>query len=481
MKKAGLVLALLATSSLNALAAPSADDAAKLQASLQSYLGTAPDTLKVTPDGDGFKAVFDFTSALAPAKADGADVSITPIELHLTPDGAGKWKVKHDGAVKLTMKLKDQMDLEESFENLTLTGTYDEALAALTDYDAATGAVSFTENMTDSSGTNVKADGKFDGMNMKGSAAANAAGGADLKFTETVSAGNLHEMIGKAGEAPLDLQIKFAGGDMNAGITGAKTAAFLPVLKFLVAHQDKQAMVKDQQVLKDFLTALLPVFSNGTGQANINKIEIQTPMGPAGLDKLTASFNINGAVKDGHVEEGFAVEGLTLPPALMPAWAASLLPKKSSFNIAVSGFDAETPAKVWLQAADFSKDQPVADDVLAGLMASLLPKGTVDVTINKTEVSNDTYAFTAEGTFAAGPQAVPSGKAHLTAKGLDEIMKVIQASPPEAGLQGGAAMIIAAKGLGKAGSDGALTYDVEATPDGKVMVNGTDMSKFGQQ
>ena len=60
-------------------------------------------------------------------------------------------------------------------------------------------------------------------------------------------------------------------------------------------------------------------------------------------------------------------------------------------------------------------------------------------------------------------------------------MKVIQASPPEAGLQGGAAMIIAAKGLGKAGSDGALTYDVEATPDGKVMVNGTDMSKFGQQ
>jgi hypothetical protein len=480
MKKVGFALALLATTSFSAIAGPSADDAAKLQASLQAYLGTAPETLKVTPDGDGFKAVFDFTAALAAAKADGADVSLSPVELHLTPDGAGKWKVKHEGPFKFSMKLKDQMELEENLGTFTINGTFDEALGTFTDYDATASNITFNETMDDPSGTNVKADGKFDGASVKGTAIANAAGGADLKFTETISTGLIHEVMSGKDNPPLDLQIKFSGGDFTGAVTGAKTSAVPPLLKFLAAHQDKDAMVKDQQALKDMLIALLPVFSNGQGQGTINKIEVQTPMGLAAIDKLTANININGAVKDGHFEEGLSVEGLTLPPGLVPAWAASLVPKNSGFNIAVTGFDAETPARAWLGALDLSKDPPVAPDVVDALMGSFLPKGTVDVTINKTGVSNDTYAFTAEGTFAAGPQAMPTGKAHLTAKGLDEIMKVVQASPPEAGLQSSAALIIAAKGLGKAGSDGALTWDVEATPDGKVTVNGTDMSKFGK-
>ena len=279
---------------------------------------------------------------------------------------------------------------------------------------------------------------------------------------------------------PLDLQIKFGGGDFSGTATGAKTSAVPPLLKFLAAHQDKDEMVKDQQGFKDMLIALLPVFNNGQGQGTINKIEVQTPMGLAAIDKLNVNINVNGAVKDGHFEEGLSVEGVALPPGLVPAWAASLVPKNSGFNIAITGFDAETPTKSWLQALDLSKDPPVAPDVVDALMGTFLPKGVVDVTISKTGVSNDTYAFTVEGTFAAGPQAMPTGKAHLTAKGLDDLMKVVQASPPEAGLQSSAALIIAAKGLGKAGSDGALSWDVEATPDGKVSVNGTDMSKFGK-
>ena len=480
MKKTGLALALLATTSFSAFAGPSADDAAKLQASLQDYLGTAEETLEVTPDGDGFKAVFDFTAALADAKAGGADVSVSPLELHLTPDGAGKWKVKHEGPLKFSMKLKDQMELEENLETFTINGTFDEALGTFSDYDAAAGNITFNETMNDPSGTNVKADGKFDGASIKGTATANAAGGADLKFVETISTGTIHEVMSGKDKPPLDLQIKFGGGDFFGTATGAKTSAVPPLLKFLAAHQDKDTMAEDQQGLKDLLSALLPVFNNGTGQGTVNKIDIQTPMGAAALEKLTININANGAVKDGHFEEGLAVEGLSLPPGLVPAWATSLMPKSSSFNVAITGFDAETPSKAWLAAADFSKDKPVAEEVAAALMASFLPKGVVDVTISKTGVSNDTYAFTAEGTFAAGPQAMPTGKAHLTAKGLDEIMKVVQASPPEAGLQSSAALIIAAKGLGKAGSDGALSWDVEATPDGKVTVNGTDMSKFGK-
>jgi hypothetical protein len=341
--------------------------------------------------------------------------------------------------------------------------------------------MAFTETMTDPNGTNIKADGKFDSLSAKGTAVANATAGADVSFTETFGSGSVHELIAAQDQQPLDLVFTFANGELKGKVAAARTAAFPPLLKFIVAHQTKDAVVKDQQSLKDAITALLPGFDNTTGEATFNKIEVQTPMGPTSLDKFSATFNVNGALKDGHFEEGFAVEGLSLPPGLVPAWAVSLVPKLSSLNVAVKGFDVETPIKAWLAAADFAKDPPVDEATDNALMQSFLPKGTVEVSINKTVVSNETYAFTAEGTFTAGPQAMPSGKAHITAKGLDELMKVVQSSPPEAGLQAAAGMIIAAKGLGKAGNDGTFTYDVDATPDGKILVNGTDVNKIGQQ
>ena len=78
----------------------------------------------------------------------------------------------------------------------------------------------------------------------------------------------------------------------------------------------------------------------------------------------------------------------------------------------------------------------------------------------------------------AGPAAQPSGKAHITMKGLDEVMKLIQAAPPEAGLQQGAAVVVVAKGMAKTEADGSLSWDVEASPDGKFSVNGIDPMKL---
>jgi len=37
-----------------------------------------------------------------------------------------------------------------------------------------------------------------------------------------------------------------------------------------------------------------------------------------------------------------------------------------------------------------------------------------------------------------------------------------------------------AKGLAKPDADGALGWDIAATPDGKITVNGTDMSQLKQ-
>ena len=107
-----------------------------------------------------------------------------------------------------------------------------------------------------------------------------------------------------------------------------------------------------------------------------------------------------------------------------------------------------------------------------------MPKGTVDISLNPSSIDNDVYSVKVEGSMAAGPAALPTGKAKITAKGIDEIMKVIQEAPLEAGIAQGAALVVVAKGMAKTEAEGSLTWNVESSPDGKVLVNGIDPSKL---
>ena len=197
------------------------------------------------------------------------------------------------------------------------------------------------------------------------------------------------------------------------------------------------------------------------------------------MDTLAFGADINGIVKDGKFRESIAITGLTVPLAVVPPWATQLVPKDITFDIQGSGFDLATPAQSALAALDLAKDPPLPAGFEATLLPSLLPKGTVDVVLNPTSVSNDIYSITAEATVAAGPMnPIPSGKGTVKAKGLDELMKIIQAAPPEAGLQSGTAMIVAAKGMGKPESDGSYAWNIESAGDGKVLVNGVDVSQI---
>jgi hypothetical protein len=476
-----IAMFIFAASAAPSPGATTADDAAKLQKSLQAYLGTAANAVKITPDGDGFKAVLDFASLFAMSNKTGAELTLPPFDFNLTPEGNGKWKIARQGPFKLASKLEGQFDITEDIESYNIDGEFDEALGALSTFSAEAKNITFNETLTDTKGTNIRADGKFDLISVKGTAVVNPAGGIDIKFSEPIGPAALNETIGAKDEMPLALQFKIAGGNFDGVMTGTKSLAILELLKFVVARPDQTALAKDQKDFKSLLTNLLPAFANTNGQGSLNKLEVQTPMGPASAEKVNFGLDLNGAVKDGKFAESFGVEGLALPPGLAPAWATSLLPKNTSFGFTVSGYDAEAVAMANIVALDLSKDPPLPKTLEDQMLALLLPKGTAEISFSKTGISNDTYFLNAEGSFAAGPAAVPSGKAHVTAKGLDDVLKTIQASPPEAGLQEDAAVIIVAKGIGKAEPDGSLSWDVQATPDGKILVNGTDMSKLGKQ
>ncbi len=476
-----LSLPLLLSASHAALAAATPEEAARLTTVFQSYLGAEPGVVIVEPDGDDYAVTLDIAPLAAKAATSGMTISMTPTELSLTAEGEGKWTVSQEGPLNFSVKAKDTFSVDVKIEDYSWEGIFDEKLGTFSEASAEIKNITLAETINDPAQGKMDITASIEGMKLEQTATAGAAGGADMTakyelegLSETINmGGNL-----ASGIPPMNLVITAASGTYDTSATGMKSKSVFDLVAFFVAHPSEELIKKDQVTLKTLMASALPIFDNAQGSGTFNTISIGTPMGPVGADTMTFSADINGVVKEGKFRENISITGLTVPAAIVPVWATTLVPKNIAFDFVVSGFDLAAPAQLILAALDLAKEKPLPDGFEATLLPALLPTGNVSITLNPTSVSNDLYFVNAEGAMTAGPAAMPSGQATITAKGLDDVLKVIQAAPPEAGVQGGVAIIIGAKGMAKAAADGTLTWEIESSADAKVLVNGIDISKM---
>ena len=475
-------IAMLLTSSHFALAEATDEGATKLEGVFRAYLGDNENVVSVETDGDNYKVTIDLASLADKAKMDGSKFEMSPIQLTVHDNGGGKWQVSKDGPLNILVDVPNALHLEGGSADYSLTGVFDEALGTFASATVNTSKFTMNEAFTDPK-TSAKASALVDIADSKTeiNATANPTGGvnSDIK----VSTGAFSETIDSAANEDthspaFNIKLNAQSSEMGLNGKGVRHKSILDLAAFFVAHQDKDSIVKAQNELKGILTSALPLWDNMAGTTTLKTVKITTPMGDVGADQLDATLDMNGAVKDGKFGEKLSFTGLSLPAGIIPPWANTLVPKALSFDVVASGFNLAEPAGKMVSTMDLSQDKPLSDEFMATLMPIFLPKGTTTISLNKTGVSNDTYDLKADASFEVGPAAQPTGKATISLKGLDEIMKAVQAAPPEAGLQSGAAVVVVAKGLAKTGADGALTWDVESTADGKVLVNGTDVNKL---
>jgi hypothetical protein len=481
--RSGLVLALplLLSVSTSALAAATPEEAARLKTVFQSYLGTTEGVVTVKPSGDNYSVILDVAPLAKKAQTNGVEFSFSPIEMMLNNKGEGKWGVSQDSPISFDVKAGESLTANFKVETYRFKGVFDEKLST---FESASSEM---KNLTLIENTNDPAQGKTDisvtikDVTTEQSAVSGANGGVDLKANYKFS--SLSEIIHTAGDPtgkmpPLNLVVSAETGTYDTTAKGLKAKSMLDIVAFFISHQSKDQIVKDQATLKTMLNAALPLFDNVSGTSTLNKFSVASPIGPIAADTLTVVADINGFVKDGKLRESLSLTGLAIPAAIVPPWATTLVPKNLTFDFAGSGFDLAAPGQLILSALDLAKDPPLPANFETTLMPSLLPTGAALITLNPTSISNDLYNFSAEGSMTAGPAAQPSGKALIKAKGLDEVMKVIQAAPPEMNLQSYTGMILGFKGMAKAEADGGLSWNIETSVDGKVTVNGIDMSKL---
>ncbi len=470
-----LTLGFLLGASAPALAAATPEEAQRLTALFQSYLGQTPGVVSVTPQGESYAAKIDLAPLFAKVKDPTVSLSLSPLEWTLTDQGGGKWKVDQNQPLSFAFGVKGEGETKGSVASVVSTGVFDEALGGFTTTSAELKAVTAEQTVTDT-GATTRVSYAVDSVSMQ-TTMQGSPDAADA--TSTYSFSGLKEIVSvpAAADTPaMDLVLTAPSGQQDSTIKGLRLKAVSDLVTWLVAHQDPKEIVAEQAVFKDKLRAALPLFTSLSGNSTVDNLTATSPFGQFAVKQFGFGAEMNGIVADGRLRQTFSFTGLEVPAALLPPWAAGLVPESFKLDVGVADFDLAAPAALILDKLDLSKPEPLPKDLDAPLMQALMPKGSVTINLGPSDILAKLYGLAAEGSMTAGPVAMPSGQALITMKGLDETMAALQAGPPD--IQQMSAGLLLVKDLGKAEADGTLSWKVETTPGGAITVNGADVSKM---
>jgi len=472
----------IAGSSATALAAATPENAQRLTTVLQSYLGAEAGVVTVTPAGDSYALTIDATPLIGKVRETGFSASLSPIEMTLTDQGGGKWKIEQDQALSFSFKIEGATQLTGTAASLKGTGIFDEALGGFASSSSDVSGLTYDQTATEK-GLTTKLTYGVDRLHYE-TQSSPSADGVDSSGLMTMT--GLRETASVPaspdGSTPaMDFTITVPEGNQDFTMKGFRPRPLLDLLAWGIAHASPEAAKSAQPELKDKLRAILPLFGSFTSNSTFKRAAIATMLGEFRIDEIGATVEANGVVADGRFREAFAVKGLAMPPGIVPPFADGLVPHDFSLDFNLSGFDLAAPAKLLIDNFDFTRNSSLAPEVQQQLLQALLPKGYVTIVLAPSDIAARVFHLKAEGSMTAGPVATPAGQATIGLTGLDAIMTALQSAPPEMGLQQAAPMFLVAKGMAQSAADGSLTWKIESTPGGSVLVNGVDLSKMGGQ
>lgn len=483
IRHALLGTALFALSSAIALAAPATgDEAARLTALFQTYVGAEPGVVTVAPSGDAYTVTFDFAPFIAKASSDTFTGTITPYVMTLTDNDDGTWATSVDQAFAADFTVTGLSAMSYKMGSIKGSGIFDETLAAFTTSRTDFTDISITQVMSLPDAPPTNSSTTASSGYYESAAVASTVKGVDstVSYALTDYAQTM-AMPGAPGSAPSEILITAQTYGATGAIKGFQPDAFYKLIAWFVAHPSEAAIKADQAGLKAVLTEGMPFFQNIDTTGAMENVTIGTPVGVFAVDKLGIAVTVNGLIADGLFREAITVSGLTVPEGLLPAWSADLVPTAFGIDVTGSGFDAAAPAAAFIAAFDLTKPDPVDPATSAQMMAAFLPKGTVDITLAPGNITAPSYNLTYEGAMTAGPGGLPTGTAKVTMTGMDAVLAALQSGPPEMTGQIVPALVIA-KGIATAEADGALVWNIDASTPGTLLVNGLDaMAIMGGQ
>lgn len=468
----------LVSASGAALAAATAEEAASITASLQKYLGSEPGVVTVEPKGDDYVVTLSAAPYIAKIKTPGVTVNVDPFVLTVRPKGNGQWDVSSSGPYSFGWDAEGFSKVDARIAEQTWSGVFDEATASFLTSTYAMKNISVNQVMTDpTTKAKTTANSVYESWSGSSTSTPRADGSVDAASTINMTGILSTTNTEMPGGQPLSYTINAGKSAATANVKGLRSKAILELLAWFVAHPSKDLIVQDQQQLKDRILAALPLWESIDSTSDMNAMSVVTGIGNFALPSANVTVSMSGVSKEGRLREAFGVTGFALPPGISPPWTEGLIPSTMKIDFTLDGVDLESPVRLFLTQADFSRDPVIPPGSEAAYMAAFAPTNSMKVTLSGGEFTSPTYSLTYDGAFTVNFMGPPTGTANIRMKGLDDVIAKVQAAaatdPSAQQAMGG---LVAFKGFGKADADGSTVWAIDMTQPGKILVNGIDVS-----
>jgi hypothetical protein len=481
---------LLVSASAASLAAATQEESDRIKAGLQAYLGSEAGVVAVAAQGDDYVITLDMTPYLAMIKTPGFSHKIDPFVLTARPKGNGQWDVSQSGSMAFRWTTPggwgsaSNTTVDGKIASQEWTGVFDEASVSFLSSTYAYKGITLNQTMENDQPkmktSTATAYAGWSGTTTsvpRGDGSIDSVGSMSLEGVTSASRTELPPEMVAAGMPSLDYTLTNTKTDYTTSAKGFRNKAILELLSWFVAHPSRDLILKDQAQLKEKILAALPLWDSLEAGAAMSGTSISSAYGQFGIPEGSFGLSMSGISKTGKFHEAFGLSGLTIPPGLAPPWADGLIPGTIKFDFTIDGVDLEAPTKLFLAQADFSKDPPVPAETGMLFLPAFAPNNTVGLTIKDGEISSSIYSLTYDAAMVVSLSGLPTGKANIRMTGLEDVLAKVQAAasvdPMAQQAMGG---LVAFKGFGKAQADGSMVWAIEVTADGKVMVNGLDVS-----
>ena len=479
MLKTRLFAVLLATSALvlpaRALDA-TPEGAQRLKETFETYLGKpaagAPAAVEVAPEGEGYRVNFDLAALMRPLDAVGIKLETSLLPFTATPKADGNWHVVAGGSMRAKATLPQQGEETIEVNDFKLDGIFNPALAAFLDASYEMKGMSIQQSVP-----NATVSTTLGAVQHRQSGAATGAGAFSGKSVGSVKDYAFDLTITPPAReslpAPAPVKIGFHAAELaSEGVMdGWRWRQMLELWAFFVAHRDRAAIAAGQADLKALLRAAAPLMDRIDAKVALNKIDVESPVGPMHANAIGVRVESTGLAKDASFGEAFSFSGIALPPGLAPAWATGLVPTDASFGFKIGGLDlAEASAKA-IEVFDVNRPEIIPDGDGRALAANLLRSG-VKVVIEPGRIVAPLLEIGFDGALSGtGPDT--AGVINIKAKGMEAAMEAASKGMANDMMAARAFGALAfAKGLAKPGPDGTQVWVVELAPGRGPTVNG---------
>lgn len=448
------------------------EGAAGIESALRRYLGQAPGVVSVEPISDSYRATFDFAPLVAQIKMPGLTYSGTPFEVQLLDLGEGRWQVFSEGPMSASVRIAGFMSYDVKIADSTHSGVYNTGIASFETLDGEVRSMELEQVVTQPGQPKQTTRSTVETIRSSLTAVAGLGGGVDSKIRYESEGFDQTATFEAPGRPAVTITAQASGVSYDIEATGARNAALLEAVAYFVAHPSADALKADEAGMKSALRASLPIFDRMFGTMTVSDLDLGTPLGAFGVEMITVELEANGLGSDGKLREKVKTAGLTIPDALVPPWAMPLVPHEVSFDIGGAGFDPGAAIRLLLDTLSFGAKPPQGFD--KQMLAALLPDGRFTVLIGPGGATTNEAMLEFDGEMRVGPDLPPLGKGRVVLTGMDAILKHLNEAPPDVGGQAAAGLLMM-RGIARAEGDG-LAWEIEATEDGKVLINGGDIS-----